>query len=63
MFGTPNITEEQQYDINLQLCNEYKTYIADSAIYYVKQNYTIAENLNIPIFWPERNISYIIQAK
>ncbi len=46
MFGTPNITKEQQYDINLQLYNEYKTYIADSAIYYVKQNYTIAENLN-----------------
>ena len=29
--GHPHMSEEQRYDINLRLFNEFKTYIADSA--------------------------------
>ncbi|GAB6123720.1 DUF6377 domain-containing protein [Dysgonomonas termitidis] len=45
MLKVPNITADQKYGINLDLYNEYKTYISDSAIYYVKQNNLIAEDL------------------
>ncbi|MBB4037146.1 hypothetical protein GGR21_003061 [Dysgonomonas hofstadii] len=46
MFETPGINAEQRYNINLKLYNEYKTYISDSAIFYVRENKEIAENLN-----------------
>lgn len=46
MLETPNISDVQRYDINLQLFNEYKTYISDSAIHYVNQNIKISEKLN-----------------
>ncbi|WP_298647141.1 DUF6377 domain-containing protein [uncultured Proteiniphilum sp.] len=46
MLETPNISDVQRYDINLQLFNEYKTYISDSAIHYVNQNIKISEKLS-----------------
>lgn len=46
MLQTPNISDVQRYDINLQLFNEYKTYISDSAIHYANQNIVISEKLN-----------------
>ena len=46
MLETPDINEIQRYEINLQLFNEYKTYISDSAIYYTKQNIKISGDLN-----------------
>lgn len=46
MLATPNISNLQQYEINLQLYNEYKTYISDSAIYYAKQNIALAGSLD-----------------
>ena len=45
LLKTPNISNDQLYDINFQLHNEYKTYISDSAIYYACQNLTIAAKL------------------
>lgn len=46
MLATPNISNLQQYEINLQLYNEYKTYISDSAIHYAKQNIALAGSLD-----------------
>lgn len=42
MFNTPNLTSLQLYDLNLQLYNEYSTYISDSAIIYAKKISEIA---------------------
>ena len=46
MLEMPNIHEVQRYEINLQLFNEYKTYISDSAIHYAKQNVELSESLS-----------------
>lgn len=46
MLDTPDINDTQRYEINLQLFEEYKTYISDSAIYYAKQNVVISERIN-----------------
>ena len=46
MLKMPNIHEVQRYEINLQLFNEYKTYISDSAIHYAKQNVELSESLS-----------------
>jgi len=46
MLTMPDINDRQRYDINLQLYNEYKTYISDSAIYYARENSEIATKLN-----------------
>lgn len=45
MLAIPRMSEEQRYDINLRLFNEFKTYIADSAIYYAKENIEIGKKL------------------
>ena len=45
LLATPLISDEQRYDIHLQLFNEYKTYISDSAIHYANQNIRIGERL------------------
>ncbi len=45
MLEIPDITPEQRYNINRQLHNEYKVFISDSAIYYIKQNVLIAKSL------------------
>lgn len=45
MLAMPDITDNQRYDINHQLYNEYKTFISDSAIYYTEQNLQIARNI------------------
>lgn len=50
MLETPRISDEQRYDINLKLYNEYKTYISDSAIHYVRENAQIVEVLNNPVW-------------
>ena len=42
MRNTPNLTFEQQYDINLNLYNQYNTFISDSAIVYAKKNIALA---------------------
>jgi len=48
MLKTPNITPQQQYEINRELYNQYKTYISDNAIHYARENKAIAEKLNQP---------------
>jgi len=45
LLATPDITNGQRYDINHQLNNEYKTFMLDSAIYYVRENLAIAEQM------------------
>lgn len=45
MLETPDISDLQRYDINLQLFEEYKTYISDSAIYYAEQNTIISQGM------------------
>ncbi len=37
---------EKQYELNYQLYKEYKSYISDSAIYYLRKNVEIATKLN-----------------
>lgn len=59
MLKTPNITPEQRYDINLKLYNEYKTYISDSAIYYARENTTIAKKLNRPVWTYESQLDLV----
>ena len=41
-----NLDYSQEYDINYRIYSEYKTYIPDSAICYVKKNLTLAESNN-----------------
>ena len=45
LLRVPNASAEQRYAINQRLFDEFKTYISDSAVYYVKQNIRIAEEL------------------
>lgn len=59
MLKTPNIIAEQRYDINLKLYNEYKTYISDSAIYYARENTSIAEALNDPVWIYESKLDLV----
>lgn len=59
MLEMPNITLEQRYDVNLKLYNEYKTYLSDSAIYYVKENVTIAKDVNSKIWINESKLDLI----
>lgn len=59
MLKTPNIIAEQRYDINLKLYNEYKTYISDSAIYYARENTSIAEKLKNPVMIYESKLNLV----
>ncbi|MDR1975293.1 MAG: DUF6377 domain-containing protein [Bacteroidales bacterium] len=43
MLSLPNLSHEQIFDINQKLYEEYKKYIIDSAIYYIRQNVLIAD--------------------
>lgn len=45
LLNMPNITSEQKYEINTRLYNEYKSFIADSAMTYLQENIHIAEEL------------------
>ena len=45
LLRVPNASAEQRYAINQRLFDEFKTYISDSAVYYVKENIRIAEEL------------------
>ncbi len=45
MLDVPNINLEQHYSINKRLFDEFKTYIPDSAVYYVKENIAIAQQI------------------
>ncbi|WP_069660617.1 DUF6377 domain-containing protein [Arcticibacter eurypsychrophilus] len=40
------LSPEQIYDINMKLCNEYKKYKSDSAVFYIQKNIAIAKKLN-----------------
>ncbi|NDV84015.1 DUF6377 domain-containing protein [Bacteroides sp. 51] len=46
LLSTPHINDQQRYDINHQLYDAYKIFIADSAIVYTKENVEIAQRLN-----------------
>lgn len=59
LLNTPNITAEQRYDINMELYNQYKTYISDSAIFYAMQNASIAEELKKPLLIYESELNLI----
>ncbi|MDR1226519.1 MAG: DUF6377 domain-containing protein [Prevotellaceae bacterium] len=59
MFETPDITAEQRYNINFKLYNEYKTYISDSAIYYVRKSTEIAETLKHPMWIYESKLDLV----
>ena len=48
LLRVPNASAEQRYAINQRLFDEFKTYISDSAVYYVKENIRIAEELQKP---------------
>lgn len=41
-----DLTQKQEYDLNLKLSSEYRKYIIDSAIYYTEKNTDIAKDLN-----------------
>lgn len=56
MLDTPRISQEQRYDINVRLYNEYKTYISDSAIHYIRENATIADQLDNQIWKQESKL-------
>lgn len=43
---TLNVTLEQEYKINVELYNEYKKFVVDSAIHYADRNLEIASKLN-----------------
>ncbi len=57
MLEVPEITQEQLYNINKQLHNEYKVFISDSATSYVKKNLNIATFLNNDIWIHESKIA------
>ena len=41
-----NLTLEQEYKINVQLYNEYRKFVVDSAIHYIDRNVEIARRMN-----------------
>jgi hypothetical protein len=43
-----NVSKADLYSLNKSLFNEYKTYISDSAIYYLNQNLDISQSLRDP---------------
>ncbi len=45
MLGVPDMSRQQQYNINYRLYDEYKVFLSDSAIYYMKQNMQLALSL------------------
>ena len=54
-----NISKEQIYDINYRLYNEYKTYIADSAISYAQKNTLLAKDLSHKDWIYESNLDLV----
>lgn len=46
MWNIPGINQYQRYNINYKLYDEYKVFLADSAIFYMKKNLNLAETLN-----------------
>lgn len=55
MLNVPDLDQKQRYNIYDQLHEEYKAYISDSAIHYLKLNLQIAKELN--------NTEYIYKSK
>jgi hypothetical protein len=53
---TPQLSIEQQYEINKRLSGEYETYISDSAIFYVERNLQIAHELKNPYLIDEAKL-------
>ena len=45
LLKVPEVSATQRYAINQRLFDEFKTYISDSAVYYVKENIEIAKRL------------------
>lgn len=45
LLKVPEVSAMQRYAINQRLFDEFKTYISDSAVYYVKENIEIAKRL------------------
>lgn len=56
LLATPNINDDQKYNIHAQLYNEYKTFVTDSAIYYLRQNLAIAIRNNDKLHIVESHI-------
>ncbi|MDR1543630.1 MAG: DUF6377 domain-containing protein [Prevotellaceae bacterium] len=54
-FNIPDLSDNQQYNINFELQNEFQSYKIDSAIIYLKKNLSIATRLN--------NLEYIYCTK
>ena len=48
LLGIPNLTLEQEYDINNKLYDEYKKFKLDSATYYMEKNIWIAKKMADP---------------
>ena len=59
MLETPNVNDQQRYEINHRLHNEYKTFISDSAIYYTTQNLEIARKLKHDIWLNECKLDLV----
>lgn len=56
MLETPNISDDQTYDVNLKLYHEYKTYLSDSAIHFLKNNLEIAKHLDKKVWINEAKL-------
>ncbi|WP_018110136.1 DUF6377 domain-containing protein [Bacteroides propionicifaciens] len=56
MLETPNISDDQTYDVNLKLYHEYKTYLSDSAIHFLKKNLEIAKHLDKKVWINEAKL-------
>ena len=46
LLNAPNLTPNQQYTLNRQIYLEYRAYQTDSALFYLKNNLVIAQNLH-----------------
>lgn len=54
LLKASDLTPEREYRINLQLFDEYKKFVIDSAIHYVDRNIEIAQKLNRP-YWKHQS--------
>ncbi len=56
MLKMPDINPYQQYNINYKLYDEYKVFLSDSAISYMKRNLALAQKLNDKYFLQQSTI-------
>ncbi|MDO5571108.1 MAG: DUF6377 domain-containing protein [Bacteroidales bacterium] len=52
-----DISLQQKYEINMKIYSEYKSYILDSAIFFLKENLEIAKNLDNKYLYTQTSLS------